>query len=549
MITVPTNIQNTQNNIITELQKFDTTPHSEQLYRQVLQGYGYNMVQGLGDIVDNSIDADATNISILFKQAPGQFNKQTGGGYVEKIYLIDNGHGMNSTILQKSFIFATKVPHKNNSLGFFGAGGSAASFTIADNKTVLTKEANGQLLVGSLSKDSFGEKGSFKDTGVLRPASNKEKAMFMEQIGVDEESFDESHGTIIELSAINSNLNCTAKRAAKELRDYCSETYHKFIDNGISFKIVIKKDEADDVVVDVKGKDPLMHNIKDATSYKHKDTLLYVDSDNNSHTIEIAYSILANDVGRSRGRGGGGGLIEKQGMYVYRNDRLIVAHSSLGGLWRKNVIYRSGRVAINIPSSLNHAVGLTSTKNKVVLTEHFKEFLSKHVGVFRSKLHLEAQTPTKTKEQIQEQEQKVAEKVRENGSTFSLPELEAPAKTARPNPESGRGPDKKKRAKKTQTHTGRQHAPVKFIHSKPNAPTNFAWWYSITDNQEIEISINTNHPIIVDEYLNGSDDCKALLRKIMVANVTNQIMHQDNATMLTLTNTFHQKLTDSHNLL
>jgi len=532
---------NTQTNNNGEV-RFDTTPHASQLYNVVLQGYGYSMTDGLGDIADNSIDAQAKDITVIFVQAPGRYSEETGGGYVDAIWIIDDGEGMDQIRLQKSFIFSTKVPHAEGSLGHFGAGGSAASFSIADDKYVLTKQANGELLVGMLSKSSFGESGSFENTGRMRAAISTEKKFFMEKLGIKKSNFDESHGTIIGLRGISKNLNSTAKRAASSMQKYCGEVFHKYIAEGITFKTVIQRSATSDITHEIRATDPLLHDNPDSLSYMHSQELEYEDSQGTLHKIGMRYSIIGPEHRP-------GDLIEKQGIYVNRNKRQIVPHSSLGGLWKKQAqVARAGRVEINFPESLNEDIGLTSAKNKVVLDEKLSAFLKPYIGTFRSKVVAEAQTPVKTRKEIEKQEKKTAENVVKNGATLGVPEISVPAPTGLPNPDSGRGPDKKKRKKKDPNHTRRQHAAVEFQHVKPNGPTTAPWWHKVANDMSIIICINDDHPYIVDKYMEGSDDMKALIRGVMVADIMTQIEFQDNSASRTVMHSFYQRLTDCHNL-
>ena len=175
-------------------------------------------------------------------------------------------------------------------------------------------------------------------------------------------------------------------------------------------------------------------------SYLHSETLEYVDPQG-THKIDMRYSILGSTAER-------GELVQKEGIYVYRNKRQIESGSRLAGLWKKaGHTCRAGRVEIDFPESLNKAIGLTSTKNKVVLDENLRDFLRPHINTFRAKVMAESQTPNKAKKEISKQEEKTAENVVKNGATLGVPEIAAPAPTGHSNPDSGRGPDKKKRKK------------------------------------------------------------------------------------------------------
>ena len=347
-----------------------------------------------------------------------------------------------------------------------------------------------------------------------------------------------------ELKTINDNLNSTAAKAAGLLQTYCGEVYHRFISEGTNFKTVIIRDVDEDITHKIKASDPLMHNIEGATSYKKTTQLQYKDPSGAIHNVDLRYSIVDPNVAAQHG-----GIIENSGIYVSRNKRQIVAHSALGGLWKKaGSLYRNGRVEINFPSSLNKSIGLTSSKNKVVLDEHLKSFLKPHIATFRSKVGNEAQTPTKAKEEIEKQEIATAEKIVKNGATFGVPERPAPAPSGQPNPDSGRGPDKKKRKKKGKSHTGRRHGDVVFKHINPKHPTTHPWWHEVDEELQVNIFINDSHKVIIDEYTEASDDCKALLRRFIISDVFNQIKHQDNSAVESMMRSFYELLTDSQNL-
>ena len=164
------------------------------------------------------------------------------------------------------------------------------------------------------------------------------------------------------------------------------------------------------------------------------------------------------------------------------------------------------------------------------------------------KVMKEAQTPTKTKQEIEKQERATAAKIVKNGATFGVPEYPVPAPSGRPNPDSGRGPDKKKRKKKGTSHTGRRHGGVEFKHVNPTVPTTHPWWYEIGEDLQVNIFINDSHKFIIDRYTEAKDDCKELMREIVVTDVFNQIKHQDNNAVDVVMRSFYDMLTDSHNL-
>ena len=99
---------------------------------KTLMRIGYDFNTAIGDIVDNSITADASKINIqaLFTEDP-------------VIAIVDNGRGMTAAELQENMRIACKDPSQsrnNNDLGRFGSGMKTASFSVARKLTVITKQ-------------------------------------------------------------------------------------------------------------------------------------------------------------------------------------------------------------------------------------------------------------------------------------------------------------------------------------------------------------------------------------------------------------------------
>lgn len=100
---------------------------------QSLRNIGYNAQTAIADIVDNGIDAGATDIHITF-----EYN--TGDGY---IIIQDNGTGMSDEELQIAMTIGSKDPReerKQHELGRFGMGLKTASFSLGKRLSVLTKK-------------------------------------------------------------------------------------------------------------------------------------------------------------------------------------------------------------------------------------------------------------------------------------------------------------------------------------------------------------------------------------------------------------------------
>ena len=97
-----------------------------------LKSFGYDLNTAIGDIIDNSIAANSSNVKIYFyvdENAP-------------RFAILDDGCGMSKTELIKNMSIGCKSPTEQRNggdLGRFGSGLKTASFSQADRLIVLSK--------------------------------------------------------------------------------------------------------------------------------------------------------------------------------------------------------------------------------------------------------------------------------------------------------------------------------------------------------------------------------------------------------------------------
>jgi hypothetical protein len=88
-----------------------------------LNGLDFSYIDCIQELVDNAIDANASEIQIIHYK-----------GDVEKLYIIDNGKGMNIDELSKYFIFCNDKSEieKNNQIGSKGMGGKIGTILLSN---------------------------------------------------------------------------------------------------------------------------------------------------------------------------------------------------------------------------------------------------------------------------------------------------------------------------------------------------------------------------------------------------------------------------------
>ena len=521
-----------------QYETFDTTPNASKLFKTLMNSFGYTSTEAVSDIVDNSLDAKGDRIKIYVGQAPGKTND--GGAHFDKLAIVDNGRGMNRKILQESFKFSNDVPHVEGDTGKFGFGGTAGSFALCKTKTVYTKEAGGPLRKARLNVDYFDNSDGFKDAARFIEVTSEDRDYFRNLQKITPKQYDGFSGTIVELTNINEGMHLAAYAFIKRLKAHFGETYHHFLARGTTMEIILIRTGKPNKPTTVEGTDPLLHDNPKKLTYMFSSTLTY-----HNQPITLRYSIVSSAV-RS------GSIIEDQGIYVVRNNRQIVRASSVGGLWKKaGALYRAGRIELSLGAGLDTEIGLTASKNKIVLTSGFSDFLRPHISKFRKKVGQHAQTSSETKEELKAEEKTFEDKVSQKASSV-LPEIETSSSSGKSNSDSGRGPDKgsrKPRDPNNQSPLRKKRSKLRFVHVEPNMPTDSPYWTEMDEALNVVVYINDKHSFIIDNYIEAGSPVKEALRKVIAAQMLTFLDFEESKEITSYTRNFHSKLTTIHELV
>jgi hypothetical protein len=101
-------------------------------------GGNHRLETALADLVDNSIDARATQVSMRFFIV---------GNRVSSLEVVDNGDGMSPTDIDGAMTFGNVRDYGPDELGHFGLGLKAASFSQAESLSVIS-QASGSVASG-----------------------------------------------------------------------------------------------------------------------------------------------------------------------------------------------------------------------------------------------------------------------------------------------------------------------------------------------------------------------------------------------------------------
>lgn len=316
--------------------KYDIVRPEPESLLQSARSFGYTVETAIADLIDNSITANASEIKITFGI----------DSYSSFVRVEDNGKGMN----EKELLNAMKVgsfnplhPRHENDLGRFGLGLKTASFSQCRRLTVKTRKKAGKEFVRCWDLDFVAEK---KDWVLLRDCADKKS-----EKNLSDFSFDGA-ATIILWEKLDRLVELGESKSDKEhfyrkfdnVRKHLGITFHRFIEaNEVS---ILVNEETIEAV------NPFHVSVGFPSTELQEEQL----SIRNQH-IKIQPYVLPHESKLSLDERKElqiiKGWTEHQGIYLYRNKRLIADGTWLDLNFRKKESQRLCRICIDIPNTLD----------------------------------------------------------------------------------------------------------------------------------------------------------------------------------------------------
>src|SRR5947207_1457770 len=113
----------------------DNPPNAKRTI-EALRELGYDSYASVMDLLDNSIDAEASNIEITISEDKGDI----------RIVIEDDGVGMDEDTLSEALRLGSDTQRESGDLGKFGLGLVTASIGLSRRIEVYTREVGGELL-------------------------------------------------------------------------------------------------------------------------------------------------------------------------------------------------------------------------------------------------------------------------------------------------------------------------------------------------------------------------------------------------------------------
>lgn len=315
-------------------------------------GLSHRMTSAVADLVDNSIDAKAKHVLIRFVQMEGQLTS---------LLVFDDGRGMDDRGIDAAMTVGKRRVYDSQALGHFGMGLKAATFSQADNLTVLSRQA-GSHAVGR----QWHRRGARNfECDVLDPGQVEEE---LGSLPFDAEAYS---GTMVRWDKVrtfpaSADPRVTADylaRIMQELRAHLGLVLHRVLTQDPQDPTVITLDVLDASVLETGA--PQMVETIDPFGYRqsgHRGYPKTFSCQVGGRALPVQAHIWP---ARSEALGFrlDGSPEHHQGFFFYRNDRLLEA-----GHWKGAAVasrrLQLARVVVDISDSLEF-FSMSMEKNSV----------------------------------------------------------------------------------------------------------------------------------------------------------------------------------------
>ena len=328
-----------------------------------LRSLGYEFPTAVAEIVDNSIEADATEVDI----------KVEFDGENSWVMIADNGKGMSGEKLIEAMRFGSDREYNDKSLGKFGLGLKTASFSQSKRWIVATRSGSANNSIVAFKWDLA----HVNKTNRWEILPIDEKNLEFKMI----EPIQNKTGTVIlwkDLEVVLGYENPNTDRARKKMINLCRDleehlamVFHRFLMGeapGRKLRIFLNGNE-------IQPWDPFSRREKATRSRDAIRIPLEHEGIHGEIVIEpyiLPPAKLYSSAQAHSKAGGPKKWNQQQGFYIYRNDRMIQS----GGWCRIRALdehIKLARFAINFISKIDGAFKIDVSKMYVQLPPQIRK--------------------------------------------------------------------------------------------------------------------------------------------------------------------------------
>lgn len=346
-----------------DIQFEDVNPNPEFLIKSIAE-QGYSLESSLADLMDNSISATATKIEVLIKMDKEPFH----------LFVADNGSGMDEKTLKENMKFPSTSPDSKrefSDLGRFGLGMKTASFAQTRCFTVLSRKKGDKKFAGrTWDVDYLKREGKWR---LIINTSKEVNELLNQYLTLNKEhlnAFDDFEAnTIVIWKGLykfenyleeGNRRNALSKQITEVTSDYLSLVFHRFLERK-SNRLQIRINNSL-----IKSFNPFPTNEKDFRPITYKQKSFSTDIIKMEGFVLPSRSIDESQKGHTIWTTKNRGLMDMEGIYIYRSDRIIL-FGGWNGLIKKAPRLQLARLRVEVGNSVDHLLHLNVAKSQVAI--------------------------------------------------------------------------------------------------------------------------------------------------------------------------------------
>ncbi len=330
----------------------------------------------VAELVDNAIDAKSDHVIIICQE---KLSHSTNRPHLDKIAVLDNGTGMNPEELRNSLLFGDGTRGEELDIGKFGMGLPNSSLSQCKRVEVYSWQQSSTPMHSYLDYEEI----KAGNRRVPTPQPKDIPKVFSDSI----KNISQKSGTLVVWSKLDRCSWTTSKALIRNSQFIIGRIYRKFLnEKKLVIDVITMKIDAEERFVELESKsmlpnDPMYLMSPTTTPGKWGEEPMFktdtkpedkfkIEFDNKSHIITVRYSLEKDELrspehvhGDQGSTSHGKHAKKNMGVSIIRAGREVTMDTNL--LLSSEPRDRWWGVEIDIPSSLDLAVGLTNNKQHV----------------------------------------------------------------------------------------------------------------------------------------------------------------------------------------
>ena len=363
----------------------DVTPKPEDLIKSIAE-QGYRLETAIADLIDNSISAGADRIEVLVETGKRPFT----------MFIADNGKGMDLETLKAAMRFPSssiEAVRVKKDLGRFGLGLKTASFSQSRHFTVLTRKSEQEQFQGRTWDVELLRKKGWALKVESQPEIEELLAQYSSASASHLGEFDESFNarTIVIWRGLYKFEDYIAEQDCADVlkseltevtKGHLSLVFHRFMEKpGNTLRLRLNN-------IEVKPFNPFPPKADGLRRLHLKNRTIGADAIKVEGFVLPTKSIDEAGLSGSEWAPKGKTLMDLEGIYIYRADRLIVYGGWLG-LTGRSQRMQLARMRVEIGNSADHLLHLNVAKSQVEMPHDLRAGFKQYIAELRTEAERE----------------------------------------------------------------------------------------------------------------------------------------------------------------